>query len=320
MRSGRRTWLRICGWVILALMALFLVALNGAGIYIGNIIYEEANIAYAKEHKTYDADRVKQLEEGKKNGNWQDAEILSSFGYSMKGTYIPNPVESDQTVVFLHGFTQNRLAGLGYLEIYRRAGYNVMLVDLRAHGDSGGESVTWGNYEKYDLNAWIDWVRARFPGGKIGVHGVSMGAATALMHAELNQSDRRVAFYIADSAYSELVPLLKKELTAKLHLEANTLLPDFLFFYGNVVSYYKEGFTFYQSSPLQSVKHVTVPVLYLHGEADTLVPPEMSEELYRATAGPKQLYTFPQAKHASSVYQDWNRYDRVIEAFIRDVQ
>lgn len=319
-RSGKRTWLRICSWVILAFIALVFIALNGVGIYIGTIIYEEVNIAYARDHKAYDTSRIAQLEEGKKNGHWLDVQITSPFGYAMKGTYIPNATATEKTILFLHGFTQNRLAGLAYLEIYHRAGYNVVLIDLRAHGESGGESVTWGNYEKYDLATWIDWVNARFPGGKIGVHGVSMGAVTALLHAEMNERDQRVAFYIADSAYSELTPLLKKEVMAKLDLGENDAVPNLLLFYGNVVSYYKERFTFYQSSPLAAVQHVNVPILYLHGEADTLVPLEMAKTLYQATAGPKQIYTFPKAKHASAVYQDWNKYDRSMEAFIRDVQ
>lgn len=319
-RSGRKSWLRICSWVILTLLALLFLAVNGIGIYIGTIIYEEVNIAYAKENRTYNAAKIKQLEEGKKNSNWLDVEIISPFGYAMKGTYIPSPQVTDQTILFLHGFTQNRLSGLDYLEIYHRAGYNVLLIDLRAHGDSGGESVTWGNYEKYDLTAWLDWVADRFPGGKIGVHGVSMGAVIALLHAELNENDHRVAFYIADSAYSNLMPLLKKEVMAKLHLDESNLLPNLLLFYGNMVSYYKERYTFYQSSPLTAVEHVTVPILYLHGEDDKLVPLEMAEALYQATAGPKQIYTFPKAKHASAVYQDWVKYDRSIEAFIREVQ
>lgn len=315
-RQKKNVWLRLLCWLALALLVLAFFVLNGIGVYVGSVIYEEANVTYAREHKAVDAKRERQLEDGKRRFNWQDVELKSPYGYPMKGTYVPHPAATDRTVVFLHGFTQNRLAGLNYLEIYRRAGYNVLLVDLRAHGDSGGESVTWGNYEKHDLDAWIDWVRTLHPNGVIGVHGVSMGAATALMHAALNERHRRVKFYIADSAYAELEPLLKKQMRERLALADDAFLPDLLFFYGNIVSYYKERFTFSQSSPLEAVRHVTAPVLYLHGEADTLVPPEMSSELYKATKGPKEIHTFPSAKHASAVYQDWPRYDQIVEAFV----
>ena len=80
-------------------------------------------------------------------------------------------------MIFLHGFTENRLVGLNYRNLYLNAGFNLLLVDSRDHGESGGESVTWGVYEKQDLDQWVDWVRQRFPVGMIGVHGVSLGAA-----------------------------------------------------------------------------------------------------------------------------------------------
>lgn len=313
IKSRARVVMRVIAFFAL----LVLIAFNGVGIYFGAMIYEEANVAYAREHRAYNEARRQAFEKGKAEGRWEDVEIVSPFGYRLRGTFIPAEGAAGRTVVFLHGFTQNRLDGLDYLDIYRRAGYHVLLVDLRAHGESGGESVTWGVYEKYDLDAWIDWIGRRFPRGKVGVHGVSMGAATALMHAGLDERNPRAAFYIADSSYAELEPLLKEKIREKLDLEEAAFLPDLLFFYGNIVSYYKERFTFCQSSPLEAARHIKTPTLYLHGEADELIPPEASRLLYDHTPAPKALYTFPGAKHASSIYQDRRRYEQVVEAFLR---
>jgi len=311
---NKRSWRR---WFLISLLVL-LLCINGAGLYAGTIIYQETSILHSRLN-THNSDKLKRiLEFGKQEKQWQDVVISSRFGYPLKGTYIPNSQPTDKTLIFLHGFTENRLAGLTYLNIYLDAGFNLLLIDSRAHGESGGSSVTWGNYEKYDLDQWVDWVQERFPAGKIGIHGISMGAATALLHAELNEKTKRVAFYIADSAYSDFETLLMQQMEERLHLPGK-ILPKILLQYANVAAYVDSQFTFYQASPIRAVRKVTTPILYIHGEADNLVPASMSQDLYQATKGPRQIYTFPQAEHVSAVFADWKRYDTVIQNFTRSV-
>ena len=243
----------------------------------------------------------------------------SRFGYSLTGTFIPNPQTTDKTLIFLHGFSESRLAGLSYLNIYLNAGYNLLLVDSRAHGESGGQSVTWGVYEKHDVDQWVDWLRHRFPKGTIGMHGISMGAATALLHAGLNESNKRVSFYIADSAYSDLESLLADQMSQRLQLPGN-IPPQVLLPYANAVTYLRARFTFGAASPLRVVQQVTTPVLYIHGEADRLVPASMSQQLYSMTKGQRQIQLFPRADHVSSIYTDRSRYRTVVQGFARSIQ
>jgi fermentation-respiration switch protein FrsA (DUF1100 family) len=193
-----------------------------------------------------------------------------------------------------------------------------LIVDSRAHGESGGNSVTWGNYEKYDLDQWVDWVCQRLPKGMIGVHGISMGAATALMHAELNEANKRVAFYIADSSYSDFETLLALQMQQRLSL-SGMVLPKLLLQYANVVAYFNARFTFHQASPIRSVRNITTPVLYIHGEADKLVPAYMSLDLYHATKGPRQIYMFPHAEHVTAIFDDRYRYGGVVQNFVHSV-
>jgi fermentation-respiration switch protein FrsA (DUF1100 family) len=310
-KKGRR-------WLLAGVLIVILI-INGAGLFVGNIIYKEASVLHSRLNAQYTGRLKRLMEFGKKEKQWQDIVIKSRFGYPLQGTYIPNPQATDKTLIFLHGFTESRLAGLNYLTIYINAGFNLLLVDSRAHGESGGDSVTWGNYEKYDLDQWVEWVRQRFPGGTIGVHGISMGAATALMHAELNEANKRVAFYIADSSYSDFETLLALQMEQRLHLPG-TVLPKLLLQYANVVAYFNSHFTYYQASPVRAVRNVTTPILYIHGEADNLVPAYMSQELYNATKGPRQIYTFPHADHVSAIFNDWYRYGRVVQNFTHSIE
>jgi fermentation-respiration switch protein FrsA (DUF1100 family) len=312
-------WKKICLRLFLTGVLVLAICINGAGLYAGNIIYNEMSVRHSRENN-HNTGRLQQiLEMGKKDRQWTDVAIESRFGYSLKGTYIPNSNPTDKTLIFLHGFTENRLAGLNYRNLYLNAGFNMLLVDSRAHGESGGDSVTWGAYEKHDLDQWVGWVRQRFPAGMIGVHGISMGAATALLHAEQNESDRRVAFYIADSSYSEMEAMLAPHAEKRLHLSGNIPF-HYVWPYANAVAFIKSRFTFYEASPIRAVRKVTTPILFIHGESDKLVPAAMSQELYNATQGPRQIYTFPKADHVSSFYSDRARYRQVVISFLQSIE
>src|SRR5450830_1862447 len=103
--------------------------INGAGFYVGNIIYNEMSVRHSREniHNTGLLQQI--LETGKKEHQWTDVTIESRFGYPLKGTYIPNSNPTEKTLIFLHGFTENRLAGLNYRNLYLNAGFNLLLVD-----------------------------------------------------------------------------------------------------------------------------------------------------------------------------------------------
>ena len=313
--GGKNFWRRL----LLICFLFGFIAANAAGLFMGDIIYNEMCVRHSRLHANNTGRWQQILENGKTSRNWQDIRMPSRFGYSLTGTFIPNPQTTDKTLIFLHGFSESRLAGLSYLNIYLNAGYNLLLVDSRAHGESGGQSVTWGVYEKHDVDQWVDWLRHRFPKGTIGMHGISMGAATALLHAGLNESNKRVAFYIADSAYSDLESLLADQMSQRLQLPGN-IPPQVLLPYANAVTYLRARFTFGAASPLRVVQQVTTPVLYIHGEADRLVPASMSQQLYSMTKGQRQIQLFPRADHVSSIYTDRSRYRTVVQGFARSIQ
>lgn len=313
--GGKNFWRRL----LLICFLFGFIAANAAGLFMGNIIYNEMCVRHSRLHANNTGRWQQILENGKTSRNWQDIRMPSRFGYSLTGTFIPNQQTTDKTLIFLHGFSESRLAGLSYLNIYLNAGYNLLLVDSRAHGESGGQSVTWGVYEKHDVDQWVDWLRHRFPKGTIGMHGISMGAATALLHAGLNEANKRVSFYIADSAYSDLESLLADQMSQRLQLPGN-IPPQVLLPYANAVTYLRARFTFGAASPLRVVQQVTTPVLYIHGEADRLVPASMSQQLYSMTKGQRQIQLFPRADHVSSIYTDRSRYRTVVQGFARSIQ
>lgn len=313
----RKIWLQTTV-VLLAISFVLFIIVNTVGLVAGNAFYKEFCVL----HTRFDVRRFQSLQatldEGIKNKNWKNISLKSRQGYILQGSYLPNPKPTQNTVIFVHGIAGSRLMGLWYAPIYWRAGYNVLTYDSRASGQSGGESVTWGYYERYDLDQWIDWVQQHNPGGIIGVHGVSMGAATALMHAEINEATHRVRFYVADSAYSDLAELLTRQIDSAVNLHSS-FWTKLLLWYASLAANWQSGFRFQDVSPVQSVQNVTTPILYLHGEADALVPEYMCEQLYQSTKGVRLKYIFPNDAHAMSIFSHKPEYRQHVIDFLAKI-
>lgn len=313
----RKVWFQTV-LVIFSIVFVFIVIVNGVGIVAGNIFYKEFCVWHTRlDYKRFQPLQVT-LEEGIKSKGWKNISIESRLGYTLEGTYLPNPTSTNNTVVFVHGITGSRLMGLWYAPIYLEAGYNVLIYDSRASGESGGSSVSWGFYEKQDLDQWIDWVEEHNPKGIIGVHGVSMGAATALMHAEMNEATHRVAFYVADSGYSDLETLLTQQIDDAVYLH-DPLWVRILLSYSSIAANWQSGFRYRDVSPVRSVGNVTTPILYFHGDADVIVPVYMDEQLYQATKGYKEKYIFSGDAHAMAIFNHKVEYQRQVHNFINTV-
>ncbi|MDU2063533.1 MAG: alpha/beta fold hydrolase [Sporomusaceae bacterium] len=310
-KKSRKLW----RYGVVLFVAIVFFSVNGVGFFLGNKVFEEASVLHTRPNRSDSAQLKARLERGKEQLGWQDITLTSPFGYPLQGTFIPNSQPSTKTIIFLHGFTGSRLDGLGYARVYLNAGFNFLMIDSRRHGDSGGDSVSWGVYEKDDLDQWIGWLQQRFPHGQIGVHGISMGAATALLHAAKNNQNDAVSFYIADSSFDDFDALLREQIRQRLP-QLEPQLSDLLLVYANLAAYWHGRFLYYDASPLRIASQIHTPVLYLHGEADKLIPVAMSRTLYERTGALTQLVTFPAMDHIQAAFQVRREYWQTVENFI----
>ena len=187
-------------------------------------------------------------------------------------------------------------------------GHNVLLVDQRAHGKSGGHVISFGVKERRDVLSWIDFVKSRFGDDvKIVLEGISMGAATVLMASNFDMPNVKAIF--ADCPYSS-----PKEIILKVSRSMG--LPDFLaipllsfgaLFYGH--------FNWNSASAVESVKETKIPILIIHGRADRYVPIEMSRKIKDANPNIR-LEEFDDAAHGMSYMVDMERYKHTVKAFM----
>lgn len=214
--------------------------------------------------------------------------------------------------ILFHGYRSNgRREFSGNNRIAMNLGFNVIVVDERAHGKSGGHTITFGIKERFDCLAWAEYAAERFgPDVPIVLAGVSMGAATVLMASSLPLPSN-VAAIIADCPYSSPGEIIRK-------VSGDVKLPPVLSYPFVVIGALLFGkFKLWETSAVEAVKHTRIPILLIHGDDDRFVPCEMSEKIYAACVGASELIIFPGAGHALSYFTDTALYEKTVEDFLK---
>lgn len=236
--------------------------------------------------------------------------ITSRDGVKLAARYYHLKDDAPVQIQF-HGYRGNGIREYsGGNKMARSLGYNSIVVDERAHGKSGGHTITFGIKERFDCLDWVEYACKRF--GKdtpIILSGVSMGAATVLMASELDLP-KNVAAITADCPYSSPGEIIRK-VCADIKLPGGLVYP---FVVLGALIFGK--FRLWECSAVEAVKHTRIPILLIHGEDDRFVPCAMSMEIYRACASRKKLITFPEAGHGLSYLKDSQRYEEAFKDFL----
>ncbi|CAH0513279.1 unnamed protein product [Peronospora belbahrii] len=191
-------------------------------------------------------------------------------------------------VVYLHGNSSCRLEALGVLRTCLAAGLTVAAFDTSGCGKSDGEYVSLGYYERDDLSNVVTHLRTKMNIGTVALWGRSMGAATALLHADRDPS---IAGIVVDSAFASLEQLVE-EVVDRGRQEGMTL-PGFLvkivlkFIRSSVKK--RAHFDLRRLAPIDHAPMSFVPVLFVAAEHDSFIGPHHSDQIFAAYGGDKNL-------------------------------
>ena len=240
----------------------------------------------------------------------EDVYVTSQDGLKLHGTFFPG--EGKKTVICFHGYTSkgmNDYVGLsGY---YLPRGYNLLLVDERAHGDSEGTYIGFGTLDRKDGLCWIRYIQERLGEDcEIWLHGMSMGAATVVMMSGL-ALPACVKGIISDCAFTCAWDVFEHVLHSMYHLPAYPILAA-----AEQMMQKRAGYGLKTCDASQEVKKAKVPILLLHGEKDTFVPCEMSRKIYRNCASSAKLVIIPGAGHCEAYYKNPELYEKELTDFI----
>lgn len=237
------------------------------------------------------------------------AQLVNRSGMNLFGGYRFNGDKNHKWIISVHGYRDDHRFMLPYIERFYEAGFNVFTQDNRAHGASDGEYISMGWLDKDDVYEWLNYIVRMDPDARIIVHGVSMGAATTMMLSGLNHP--AVDAYIEDCGYTTTWDMFKVCMNRDYHLPTFPILNVC-----NLISRIKLGFDFKKSSAISQITKCTKPMMFIHGENDDFIPPEMCDRLYDAFGGIKEKYIAPHAGHAESLDYDPDAYFERVLAFI----
>lgn len=245
--------------------------------------------------------------------SFEPVTIRSRDGLTLFGRYY-HVKDGAPVCIGFHGYRSSAMTDFsGGSELTECMEQNLLLVDQRAHGKSEGSTIAFGILEREDCLRWIEYVLRRFgPETKILLYGISMGAATVLMASGLSLP-QQVRGIVADCPYASAREIICK-VAGDMHLPGKLAYP-FVALGARLFG----GFSLDQTDAVRAVKEARVPILILHGEADSFVPEQMSAQVAQANPELVQRHTFPGAAHGISCLTDPVRYRQLIEKFVAEV-
>jgi pimeloyl-ACP methyl ester carboxylesterase len=286
-------WLKLILGIFLAVIAVFL----GISVYLGHSMTDIERVPITETPALYGLD-------------YEEISFPSRVDeLTLYGWYLP--AEGDEVIVMVHGAEQHRAdPSVKMLDIacgLVEHGYNVVMFDMRGHGESEGERMSAGYFEVRDLGGAVDYVKG-LGFEEIGVLGFSMGGATAIMTAaDCDDIDG----VVADSAYADLNDMVEPQFAERTFFPKFFLRP--LLFMVKMMY----GIDFTAVKPVEVVGDIAPrPILFIQGELDDTVPPAHAHNLLAASSNPlNQLWLISDCGHVEAYVSYPEDYMDMVTAF-----
>lgn len=248
---------------------------------------------------------------------------------TLAGWYLPSPggvTAQSQAVVLVHGKDASRTQEMQghfveFAAALHRHGFAIVMVELRGHGQSDYGPLTFGVRERLDVLGAVDWLRAQgFAAGRIGVLGVSMGAASSL-GAFADDEAGLIGAVVADCSFADFDAMVRFQWSRVTGLPGSFASP------GIALAQSVSGADFRMARPVDDVVRITAaqqtaaqqtaahkPVLFIHGAQDVLVPVQESRTLHAAYPA-SEYWEVADAQHGASYRQQPKAYVERVAAF-----
>ena len=236
--------------------------------------------------------------------------------YNVEAIHIKSPGKSNNAIILVHGIRGNYYDLMSVADRYLKDGCNVIMYNQRQSGLTGGKNSTFGLYEKFDLEEVATIARRMYKNGKIGVHGFSMGAATAIMQSELNEKSNLIDYYILDAPFHTMASTI--ELAARRG-DSTRIPPWYVKLSGDAFLRIRNRLSYKDIAPINAIGHSTRPILLIHGENDDITSPDGSRQLLAAISHDKsRLEIFKDEGHCTVHHRQADEYFNRIHRFITD--
>jgi pimeloyl-ACP methyl ester carboxylesterase len=232
----------------------------------------------------------------------------------LAGWWMPNASADGRCAVLIHGYADAKVGSIAWAPTWHGLGFNVLAIDLRAHGESGGEVCTAGFFERHDLVTLIGQLRERRPteARRIVLVGISLGGSAALGAAASGDG-------IADAVVVDS-PIADFRTAALAHFDLLGL-PGRAFQRAAIrVAEWMSGADFGEVAPIDLIRHVQCPVMVIAPEDDVFVMPTEASRLQAemaARGSALDLYWRPGGiRHLEALYADPIIYRERLSLFL----
>lgn len=254
-------------YIILHLLSFTIIVVAGI-VIVSRVVFKfisKVKNNYLREYKAFNKEQI------------EDLYIISRDNFRLHGTLIKADNESKLCVILIHGIGDRSIIQTEKIaKFYHDRNVHVLLTDQRGYGLSKGEYTTYGALESKDHMEWLNKVREELGDDvKIILHGLSMGAATALIMCK-NELPRNVKAVVSDSSFSTANGMLKRTFDRKNYQK------DIFYYLYKIGCFNGSIYDPERTRPIDGAEKLNLPVIFAHSVDDTIVPFGMAEELYTA--------------------------------------
>ena len=233
-------------------------------------------------------------------------ELKSGTGETLAGWFVPG-VPGRGAVLLVHGIRSDRRMLASRMVFLARAGVAVLAIDLRAHGESLGSSITFGRLEALDIAGAVAWLREASPGERLAALGISLGGAAVALATPSVPIDA----LILESVFPDIASAIANRMRYVAGPVHRLLTPLFM-----AVGTALTGLRPRDLRPIDALAAYDGPVLILSGSEDRLTTASETRALHAAAPGPKELWLVRGAGHIDLAAAAGADYEARILAFV----
>ena len=244
---------------------------------------------------------------GKENANAIKEVCIENDGLKLYGEYFD--FGGSKCAIILPGRAESLLYCYYFAEPYKKMGYNILVVDQRAHGKSEGVYNCVGVKERDDIKCWMEYIHNTFGDEKFFIHGVCIGSSIAIFLGAMNTPG--LEGIALEGPYVSFLNVLTQRTKARKK-PPFPIVQEMTYLFKK-----KAGINIVKEKPVNYIKKVNVPTLFLCGRKDYSSLPAHMDKLYKLCgAENKKMVWFDEGAHSHLRISNTEEYDKAIEDFI----
>ena len=246
----------------------------------------------------------------KYSANKREVDVYSGK-YHLFGEYFD--MGFDKAAIIIAGRTESLLYSYYFAEPYRRAGYNVLVIDNRSHGKSDGRLNSLGDHEHRDILRWAQMLHDDLGNKQVYLHGICIGASNALFAMTADDCPD----YMQGMTSEGMFTTFYESLYYHIKEAKQPVFPSMI----EVRGYLKlfTGYDIKKDGPIFRIGKLKKPILMLQSKEDKYSLPHRAKDLYNKCPAPKRLAYFEKGRHSHIKINAPEKYDEIIVDFLREI-